>query len=171
MPTDAALFIVTWFVIIALFLAMGRLAFEVQSLRRTLNQSLRVHGHGVGHTLPSLELSRGLEPFPELLVVAESTCSNCWRVLYELVSADPTTNMALLTREPATEWAEFASNMRIIRDDEQWTRLIHLTPPVLLRLNPLGDVIDIALPIDEKSVVATLRSWQMVTVRSDGVGA
>jgi hypothetical protein len=65
----------------------------------------------------------------------------------------------LLTHEPAAVWAGVAGPLRIVSDREAWRAISHLAPPVLMLVEPSGQVRAMVLPVREEEVDTVSADW------------
>jgi hypothetical protein len=158
MDRTIALFIVTWGVMLLLYLGLARVLYETRGLRRRVDQ-LAAQSSASTASYP-IDLSSDVFADIDILLVAESSCPSCWAVLECLIEQASAHQLALLTYEDPTVWTPYSNRIQIIRSTTDWASIAHLSPPVLLRLDRGGRTVsDIALPVDESDLKATLDLW------------
>lgn len=157
MDKTLALFIITWAVMVLLYLGLARVLFEVNGLRRRVDR-LAAQSFTSTASHP-IVLSDDVFAGVDVILVAESSCPRCWAVLEYLVEHGSAHQLALLTYEEPTAWSPWSDRIRIIRSASDWASMAHLSPPVLLRLDRGGAVADIALPVGESDLKKTLDLW------------
>lgn len=158
MDRTIALFIVTWGVMLLLYLGLARVLFETHGLRHRVDR-LTAKSSASTASYP-IDLSNDVFAGIDILLVAESSCPRCWTVLECLIKHGSAHQVALLTYEEPTVWTPYTNRIRIIRSAADWGAMAHVSPPVLLRLSRDGrSVLDLALPVDESDLKATLDLW------------
>jgi hypothetical protein len=157
MDRTLALFIITWGVMVLLYLGLARVLFEINGLRRRVD---RLTAQSSSTASYPIVLSDDVFTGVDVLLVAESSCARCWAVLEYLVEHGSAHQLALLTYEEPTVWSPCSSRIQIIRSTTDWASMAHLSPPILLRLDRGGAVADIALPVGESDLKKTLDLWR-----------
>jgi hypothetical protein len=146
MSPTVAFALSTWVAIVVLFLGLGAVLRELRLLRG---------GEGFAAERPDLSLGRS---FPTAMVVAADTgCGLCVAVVRRLALAGA--QAAVLTHEPAEAWADLAGDLPLITDRESWRAVGHLSPPVLLRVDAAGRVLDLTLPVREEQAEQVAAEW------------
>jgi hypothetical protein len=162
--------IVTWAAILILFLAVGAVLREVRLLRATMlgNSS------GFADATPRIRFDRLREAAPEARIVlaVNSDCQLCIAAA-DLVAervADLPAPAVLLTLEPSPSWLDrLGDRLQVITDRDEWRVMGHLTPPVLMRLDADGNVLDLVLPVNLGQVEQVLRQWSlMIAATNEG---
>ncbi len=158
MDRTIALFIVTWGVMLLLYLGLARVLFELRGLRSRVDH-LTARSSASSPSYP-IDLPSHAFAGVDILLVAESSCARCWAVLECLIKRDSAHELGLLTYEDPAVWSPFSDRIQIIQSETSWASMNHLSLPVLLRLDRArGTVSDIALPVGESDLKATLDRW------------
>jgi hypothetical protein len=158
MDRTVALFIVTWGVVLLLYLGLARVLYDLQGLRRRVER-LSAQSSPATSSHP-LELPAGVFNGIDVLLAAESSCPRCWVILEWIIENASGRQLALLTYERPAVWSPFADRIRIIQSESAWASIAHLSPPVLLRLDRTGSAVaEISLPVGESDLQATLDLW------------
>jgi hypothetical protein len=162
MDRTLALFIITWSVMLLLYLGLARVLYDLHGLRRRVER-LSAQSAPAASSLP-LELPTGTFGGVDVLLAVESSCPRCWMVAEWIIENASTRQAALLTYEDPTVWSPFSDRIRIIQSESAWASITHLSPPVLLRLDPAGSAVtDIFLPVGESDLRTTLDLWDSPT--------
>jgi hypothetical protein len=155
-----ALFIVTWGVMLLLYLGLARVLFEIHGLRRRVDRLMARSRSSESTDAYPIDLPSEASAGIDILLVAESSCPRCWAVLECLIERGSAHRLGLLTYEEPSVWSPFSDRIRIIQSETGWASVAHLSPPALLRLDRArGEVSDIALPVGESDLKAKLDLW------------
>lgn len=158
MSTTLALVILSWIAIVVLYLALVSVHREVRQLRRQLAAD-HASGAALGDVrLPAQFAEQVARPDSDRLVlVADSTCPLCRRAADALASAaTEESRPVLLTYESETLWSGLPETVELVRDRQAWSALAHLSPPVLLTVDPSGRISSLELPTTEAEVARAL---------------
>lgn len=162
MAPTAALWVLTWAVMLFLFFALGAVLREVRVLR---GQVETLGWQQVRPTAPEdLRMPSGLTADqPRLVLAATSGCPLCQMFAHELAErADVfAIRPALLTYEGPDAWSHLPAGLQIVSDDAAWQQVAHLSPPVLLLVDPDGTVARMAMPTTLEDFDQTLAGWQL----------
>lgn len=156
MSPQLALHIVTWVAIVVLFLGLGAVLREVRFLRDRVGAAAATGG------LTSLRLPPSLTGGHRRIVVAvDSGCPLCLGVVDRLatLAEGAPTRPVLLTYEPTEQWAAVAGRLDVVRDDQAWSTVAHLSTPILMLVDGAGVVERLVLPTHERDVNQSLESW------------
>jgi hypothetical protein len=157
-----ALAVVTWAALLVLYLGFAATMRQVRLLRAELT-SLRAGGHaravGVDLRLPALADARA--PRTRLVVAADTGCPACHLTVGALRDLAPRlrTTPILLTYESPDVWRSAAEGLDVRRDPDSWRLLAHLSPPVLMTVDAMGQVADVVLPTHRDDVTRALDAW------------
>ncbi len=168
MSPTLAFAILTWVAIALLFLAVGAVLREVRQVRALV---VRNPAGYVASPPPRVRLSTVITAMPQARVVlaADSTCPACVASVRAVAARADVLDAVVLTHEPADAWADLAGpTLPVVSDPDAWRAIGHLTPPVLMWMDPDGVVRDLVLPIDLAQVDAVLNRWAAVAPGSEG---
>jgi hypothetical protein len=155
MSTTLALVILSWVAIVVLYLGLASVQREVRQLRQQLAAD-RAGGTSLGDVrLPAGFASRVARPGADRVVlVADSTCPLCQHAAGALAATAD--QPVLLTYEPAERWPDLPDAVELVQDREAWSTLAHLSPPVVLRVTPSGEIGSLELPTTEAEIARAL---------------
>ncbi|PZG02226.1 hypothetical protein [Micromonospora deserti] len=160
MSAEAAIAGVTWVALIVLYLGLAATLRDVRLLRNELAElkSGAVRPQAIDITLPGFAPATGAE---RVVLVADAGCPACQDAAETLAEAASSLSVrpALLTYEPADEWAHVGDRVDVARDGDAWAQLSHLNPPILLLVGPGGAVREMALLVNGQNVPTTLSAW------------
>lgn len=134
---------VTWIALIIVYLGLAATLRRVNQLSAEV-AALRASGRGAARLR--------LPGYAGIVLAADNACDACHVAVASLESIAPSST--LLTYEP---WE--GTDLRVRVDTEAWHKLAHLSPPVLMNVDPDGWVTDIALPTNPGDVAKALQSW------------
>lgn len=169
MSPVVALWAATWVALVVLYLCLSAVLREVRLLRgqvARLQEQLSTRpaqdGQGLPGPLPVLAAHA-----PRVVLVAESGCPLCRLLLAHLSerAGQLAVAPAVLTWQPAQAWGEVPGGRTFIRDEQAWSALAHLQPPVVLLVDADGKVLDLVLPVNEAEVDRTLSRWNLALTR------
>ena len=158
MTPTAALWGLTFVAIVVLYLCLAAVLREVRLLRAQVARLTATSAPTGQH----LRLPAGLTGGRDAVVLAsDSRCPLCRVVLAALADLSPrlAEPPVVLTHEPATDWGDLPPGLRLVRDEDAWRELAHLSSPVLLSVAGNGTVRELLLPANEHEVAATLQRW------------
>ncbi|MGO4957796.1 hypothetical protein ACTQ49_11120 [Luteococcus sp. Sow4_B9] len=163
MSTTAALWVLTWGVILFLFFALAAVMREVKLLRGQLETMGWQQVTPVAPDDIRLPAAFGSTEGRRLVLAATSGCPLCQMLAHELAErADEfAVRPALLTYEGGDAWSHLPVGLQIITDDDAWKQVAHLSPPVLLCVQPDGRVEDLAMPTTSNELEQTLAAWKL----------
>jgi hypothetical protein len=173
MPTGLAFSVVTWVALVILYLGLAATLHRVRLLSAEL-AALRVTGNaragGIDIELPALADPEA--PAARLVVAADTGCPACHMTVDGLVALAPqlATVPILLTWEQPEVWQDAVGHLDIRRDPGSWRAVAHLSPPILLTIDPQGRVTDLALPTSPDDLPRTLAAWGFRTTSTATVG-
>jgi hypothetical protein len=99
-----------------------------------------------------------------LVLAVDSGCPLCIAVVQQvsaMASGQHGTAVVLLTFEPEEQWSGLSGGLTVVRDDQAWSAIAHLSTPILLHVGGDGQVKRLHLPANEHDVAPVLRSWGM----------
>ncbi|MBL6276944.1 hypothetical protein JMF97_12310 [Micromonospora fiedleri] len=147
MSPSVALTILNWIVILILFLAVGALLREVRMLRALVVREVSYSSAG-----PDLVLGATVTDGADRVVLASDTgCPLCGAVTARLAELAGAAGVrpVLLTYEDVEQWPEAVrQEFDVVSDRDEWQKIAHLSPPVLMAVRADGRVVDLALPVD-----------------------
>jgi hypothetical protein len=141
--------------VVLLWLGLVRLAYEVRQLRRlVLDKEPGVPEEAL--RLPAEEVRFLGRP----VLAVSSSCDSCWVALAEArAHADATPGLVVLTYQDPEVFASAAGDLPVVRSRTAWRAVAHLSPPVLLRVEPDGRVAEVSLPAGAGDVTEALSRW------------
>ncbi|MEN3356596.1 MAG: hypothetical protein V7637_578 [Mycobacteriales bacterium] len=164
MSPTAAFAVLTWVAIVLLFLGLGAVLREVRLLRALVSRDPD------GFTAAQPELTLGgsfagppADPAgpgaagPRMVVAADTGCGLCVTVVRRL--ADRGATATVLTHEPAAAWAGLAGQLPVVTDRDAWRAISHLSPPVLMLVDPAGAVHKLLLPVRAEQADRAAVDW------------
>ncbi|MDO5628427.1 MAG: hypothetical protein Q4G43_08915 [Mobilicoccus sp.] len=163
MDPALAVQVLQWVAIIVLYCGLAACLRETRLLRAQVSR-LQVGLAATGEALPDRHESlpaRVVAGREGVVVVADTTCPSCASVLERLddLRAALDLPVTVLTWEDPEAWGPLTDRFRIVRDEDAWSALAHLTPPILLRVAADGRILALHLPVTTSDVDATLTSW------------
>ncbi len=153
MDAQIAVQILTWAAIVVLYLGLAAVLREVKLLRGQLAADAASGG------LPSVRLPASVVGGRRRIVAAvDSSCPLCLVVADQLAT---TTGVrpVVLTYEAPERWSEAADRLDVVRDEQAWSAIAHLSPPVLMLVDADGAVERLDLPANERDVERAVRTW------------
>lgn len=166
MSVGTALWVLAWVAIVVLYLALSVVLREVRTLRaqvsRLTEQVARHQAEPGALATPAIVMPASVTGTrPRVVLAAESTCPLCRVVLARLGRyADSVPgDIVLLTHEPSAAWDAIPAGIDLVRDDDAWREIAHLSPPILFLTAADGHVVDLVLPSRESDVDSTIQEW------------
>lgn len=169
MSPAVAVAVITWVAIVVLYLGLAAVLREVKMLRAQVTRMAVVTADGdqavpSGGTQSAPSMSMPAVPRdgqPAVVLAADSSCPLCRMTIGRMAElADQLPEQpVLLTYETPEQWGPLPPVLRVVRDEDAWSQIAHMSPPVLLQVDGRGRVQDLALPAREDDVDATLSSW------------
>ncbi|MEU6024987.1 hypothetical protein ACGFIK_09825 [Micromonospora sp. NPDC048871] len=167
MSPSVALTILNWTAILILFLAVGALLREIRMLRALVVREVSYSSAG-----PDVVMGATVTGGSDRIVVASDTgCPLCGAVTARLaeLSAAAGVRPVLLTYEEVEQWpAPIRQEFDVVSDRDEWQKIAHLSPPVLMAVRADGQVVDLALPVDVGSAERQFDMLRKKIVHSEG---
>ena len=147
--------VVTWAVIVLLFLGLAATLREVRLLRGLVTRN----PDGFVTAQPELALGERFASGngSRIVLAADSGCPLCVTAADRLAARVP--QSLLLTHEPAAAWTGVADRLRVVSDPESWRTISHLSTPVLMLVDGSGRVRKMVLPVREDEVDRAVGEW------------
>lgn len=168
MSVTLALWILTWVAIVIVYLGLSAVLREVRLLRGQVSR-LQQQVSGAAALAPITTPTTPAMPAlasqtARVVLVAESGCPLCRILLARLEerSADLRARPGLLSYETAENWDDALAGVDLIRDEQAWSTLAYLQPPVLLLVEPDGELRDLVLPVNAAELDSALTRWDLV---------
>lgn len=156
MSPTLAFAIVTWAALLLLFLGLAAVLREVRLLRGLVTRS----PDGFVAAPPDLSLGERFAAPGDgsrIVLAVDSGCPLCVAAVQRVARRAP--DALVLTHESPEVWERVAGSLRVVRDQESWRSISHLSTPVLMLTDGAGAVRKLVLPVREEEVDRVVGEW------------
>ncbi|HXM54410.1 MAG TPA: hypothetical protein VOB72_03400 [Candidatus Dormibacteraeota bacterium] len=154
MTPTLAFDVLTWGAILVLFLGLAAVLREVRLLRGLVTRN----PDGFVAAPPELSLGERFAGGGSRIVLAvDSGCPLCVAAVERAARRAP--GALVLTHESPEVWERVAGPLRVVRDQESWRSISHLSTPVLMLTDGAGSVRKLVLPVREEEVDRVVGEW------------
>jgi hypothetical protein len=144
-----------------LYLGMARLLLEVQALRRAQRLGLAKPASDGLLAVPGCAMDSGI------LIVAETDCESCHRVIEALSGSVARSSLMILVYEESGDFGTTAGSLPVLVDPAFWAAFAPMVTPALARVVDC-QVVEMFAPRSPEEALKRARTWAPARVRIGG---